>query len=119
MSGKAPEDDDRGTEAQGASEAELEARRNALAANLAGRRKRSRLFGDDDGEQPRTGYGLAVKISSEFIAGVTVGAILGFGFDRYFETAPWGMIVFLMLGFAAGVLNVLRAVGKVARPPKI
>jgi F0F1-type ATP synthase assembly protein I len=29
------------------------------------------------------------------------------------------MIVFLMLGFAAGVLNVLRAVGKVAERPKI
>lgn len=62
------------------------------------------------------GYGLAVKLSSEFIAAVFVGAVLGYLIDKYAGSAPWGMIVFLLLGFAAGVLNVLRSVGTVESP---
>ncbi len=55
-----------------------------------------------------------MKLSSEFIAGVVVGAALGWFIDRFAGTSPWGLIVFLLLGFAAGVLNVLRSAGKVA-----
>ncbi|MEJ1157816.1 AtpZ/AtpI family protein [Prosthecomicrobium sp. N25] len=68
-------------------------------------------------ERPRsssTGYALAVRLGSEFIAAVLVGAGIGWSFDRFAGTAPFGMIVFLLLGFAAGVLNVLRAQGVVA-----
>ncbi len=57
-----------------------------------------------------------MKISSEFIAAVAVGAMLGYLIDRFVGTAPWGMIVFLLLGFCAAILNVLRAVGMVATP---
>jgi ATP synthase protein I len=46
---------------------------------------------------------------------VIVGALLGYLFDRFAGTAPWGMIVFLLLGFCAGVLNVLRSTGAVAQ----
>ena len=55
-----------------------------------------------------------MKLSSEFIAGIAVGAGLGWMIDRLAGTSPWGLVVFLLLGFAAGVLNVLRSVGKVA-----
>ena len=61
-----------------------------------------------------TGYGQAMKLSSEFIAGVAVGAGLGWVIDRLAGTSPWGLIVFLLLGFGAGVLNVLRSAGMVA-----
>ncbi|MEL6504022.1 MAG: AtpZ/AtpI family protein [Pseudomonadota bacterium] len=57
----------------------------------------------------------ALKLSSEFIAGVVVGGALGFGFDSLLGTSPWGLIVFLLLGFAAAVLNVMRAAGFVAQ----
>jgi ATP synthase protein I len=43
------------------------------------------------------------------IAGVVVGAVLGWGFDRLLSTSPFGFIVFFLLGFAAGVVNVVRA----------
>lgn len=119
MSDKAPRDDEGRKGAPASSDAELQARRSALEAGIAGRKERSGLAGDEGGRQSRSGYGLAVKVSSEFIAGIAVGAILGFGTDRFFETSPFGLIVFLMLGFAAGVLNVLRALGKVAKPPKL
>ncbi|GAA0592577.1 AtpZ/AtpI family protein [Paenochrobactrum glaciei] len=56
----------------------------------------------------------AMKISSEFIAGIVVGALIGWSIDQVAATSPWGLIIFLMLGFAAGVLNVLRVTGKVA-----
>lgn len=55
------------------------------------------------------GMGLALRLASEFIAGILVGAGLGWLVDRLLGTSPWGLIVLLMLGFAAGVLNVIRA----------
>ena len=50
-------------------------------------------------------------MSSEFAAAVLVGAILGWGMDALAGTSPFGLIVFLLLGFAAGVLNVIRSSG--------
>ena len=60
------------------------------------------------------GYGQAMKLSSEFVAGIAVGAGIGWLLDSVAGTSPWGLIIFLLLGFAAGVLNVLRAAGVVA-----
>ncbi len=51
-----------------------------------------------------------LRLSSELIAGVVVGAVIGWGFDRLLSTSPWGLIVFFLRGFAAGVLNVVRSV---------
>jgi ATP synthase protein I len=51
------------------------------------------------------------RLSTELVAGVLVGAGLGWLIDRWLGTVPWGMIVFLLLGFAAGVVNVIRAAG--------
>jgi ATP synthase protein I len=42
---------------------------------------------------------------------VLVGAGLGWLIDRLLGISPWGLIVFLLLGFAAGVLNVMRSAG--------
>jgi ATP synthase protein I len=50
-----------------------------------------------------------LRLSSELIAGVLVGAVLGWGFDRLLSTSPFGFIAFFLLGFAAGVVNVVRA----------
>ena len=54
------------------------------------------------------------RLSTEFVAGVVVGAAIGWLLDRWLGISPWGMIVFLLLGFAAGVLNVMRAAGVAA-----
>jgi len=93
---------------------DLERRRLELEASLATRRP-ERLEGKDDAKAgSAAGYGQALKLSSEFIAGVVVGAGLGWIIDRQAGTSPWGLIVFLLLGFGAGVLNVLRSAGAVA-----
>ncbi|WP_297326422.1 AtpZ/AtpI family protein [uncultured Bartonella sp.] len=60
------------------------------------------------------GMAQAVRLSSEFLAGVFVGVVLGLGIDQLAGTSPWGLIVFLFLGFSAGVLNILRSVGAVS-----
>jgi ATP synthase protein I len=58
-----------------------------------------------------SGLGQALRLSSEFIAAIIVGGALGWAADRWLGTSPWGMILLLMLGFAAGVMNVMRASG--------
>ena len=99
-------------------EESLEERREHLGAELAKVRSEAREdeSRDEKAEQSRKGYAQAMKLSSEFISAIIVGAILGYLFDRFVGTAPWGMVVFLLLGFCAGVLNVLRSAGMVTTP---
>ncbi len=92
---------------------DLERRRRALEASLDTKRP-SRSGMESARAGGKTGYGQALKLSSEFIAGIAVGAGLGWVIDRYAGTSPWGLIIFLLLGFGAGVLNVLRSAGMVA-----
>jgi ATP synthase protein I len=65
------------------------------------------------------GMTLAFRLGAEFVAGVLVGAGLGWGVDYLFGTAPWGMIVLLLFGFGAGIFNMMRAAGEMGRkkPP--
>jgi ATP synthase protein I len=110
--------DEAKTGRQSGEASDLENRRKALDAALAARNE-----AEGEGSRGRetgggTGFASALKMSSEFIAGVLVGAGIGYLIDRLAGTAPWGMIVFLLLGFVAGVLNVLRSAGLVAEPEK-
>jgi ATP synthase protein I len=64
-----------------------------------------------DGAARASAMARGFRLSSELIAGVVVGAALGWGIDRMLSTSPWGMIVFVLLGFTAGVVNVVRSAG--------
>ncbi|MCF6321845.1 MAG: AtpZ/AtpI family protein [Rhizobiaceae bacterium] len=53
----------------------------------------------------------AIRLSTEFVVAILVGIGIGWTIDRFFGTAPWAMIIFLPLGFFAGVRNIMRASG--------
>lgn len=58
------------------------------------------------------GLSYALRIGTELVAAIGIGLGIGYGLDSVLNTKPAFMIVFLMLGGAAGVLNVYkRAVG--------
>lgn len=65
--------------------------------------------------QGATGYAKGYRLASEFVAGTLVGGLVGYGIDWLFGTLPFGLIVFLLLGFGAGILNMARAANRV--PP--
>jgi ATP synthase protein I len=67
----------------------------------------------------RPGFAMALRLGADFVAGVVVGAAIGWGFDKLLGTSPWGLTVFLLLGFAAGLLSVLRSAGLMAKRPGI
>ena len=53
--------------------------------------------------------GIAFKMSTELVAAVLVGTIIGFIFDNWFGTKPWLILTFFFVGVIAGVLNVIRS----------
>lgn len=58
---------------------------------------------------PGSAMGLAFRVGVELVAGVAVGAGIGYALDRWLGTGPWLMIVFFFLGAAGGMMNVFRA----------
>lgn len=66
---------------------------------------------------PPGGLAAALRLSSELIAGVVVGGGLGYFFDRALGTSPFGLIVLILIGFAAGTINLIRAASRRTEPP--
>jgi ATP synthase protein I len=52
--------------------------------------------------------GQAFRIVAELVVGVAVGGFVGYTLDRWLGATPWLLVVGLMLGFAAGLMNVVR-----------
>ena len=53
--------------------------------------------------------GAAFKLSTELVAAVAVGTIIGFIFDKTFGTTPWFILIFFFVGVVAGITNVIRS----------
>ena len=95
-------------------EAALSARLQRLGDRL-GQTRPSRTSETGPGQPADTSaFARGIRLSSELVGGVILGAAIGWLIDRWLGTSPWGLIIFLLLGFAAGVLNVMRAAGVVA-----
>ena len=110
-----------GSRDQSSDEAALSARLGSLDHRLSAiegsRKVRTDQSGNeqDAAQAKASAMAMGLRLSSELVAGVLVGAALGWGFDRLLSTSPWGLIVFLLLGFTAGVINVMRAAGVMAK----
>ncbi len=99
---------------RGESDRETEAIKRRLH-DLEGRVRDARErhgTGPKEAEARGAAMGQAVKLSTEMIAGVAVGGFIGWWLDRVFGTAPFLMVLFLLLGGAAGIVNVVRSAQK-------
>jgi ATP synthase protein I len=102
---------DRTPENRPSDEADLAARLKRLGAALGHDRPTSAEAEPDGPTVDVSGFARGFRLSTELIAGVVVGAAIGWALDRWLGISPWGLIVFLLLGFAAGVVNLMRAAG--------
>ncbi len=95
-----------------AEEAALSARLQRLGERLARQHEADRKSEAGSGSKSDpSALARGFRLSTELVAGVLVGAFIGWALDRWLGISPWGMIVFLLLGFAAGVVNVVRSAG--------
>ena len=58
---------------------------------------------------PGSAMAFGLRLSSAFVGSVLVGAAIGWGIDHLLPTSPWGLIGFLLIGFAAGLVNLIKA----------
>ena len=59
--------------------------------------------------QNSSSIGAAFKLSTELVAAVAVGTIIGFILDKTFGTKPWLIIIFFFVGVVAGIINVVKS----------
>ena len=83
-------------------------RLDALGHELAGAQARHHKAPVSAPQGQGAALGQALRLGVELVAGVAVGGFIGWAFDRWFGTAPLMMVVFLGLGAAAGIVNVMR-----------
>jgi ATP synthase protein I len=81
---------------------------NKLDARLKTARGKTDTESAPRGRGTQSGLGQGLRIGIEMVVSVAVGAGIGYFIDNWAETTPLFMIVFLFLGFAAGIMNVLR-----------
>lgn len=75
----------------------------------AAREREQSTQGTGRGERVKpSGLGLGMRIGVELVAAVAVGVVIGLGLDYWLGTRPWLMVLFMLLGGAAGVMNVQR-----------
>ncbi len=56
----------------------------------------------------------AWRMVIELVAGLGIGSAMGYGLDRLFGTIPLFLVVFLLLGLAAGVKTMLASAQEIA-----
>ena len=62
-----------------------------------------------DADMRGRGMAYGMRMAAELVGAVIVGGAIGWGLDRWLGSTPWLFLLFFVLGFAAGVLNVVRA----------
>ncbi|HTJ01295.1 MAG TPA: AtpZ/AtpI family protein [Methylovirgula sp.] len=93
-------------------DAALRARLDTLSSRLDARQKDAGTDEDSVADLSGSSLGKAMnlgfRVLAEFVAAVGVGTLIGWQLDAWFHTGPILLIVFLILGTAAGFLNIYR-----------
>ena len=66
---------------------------------------------EDYHSQAHTGW----RMVTELVAGLLIGFCIGYGLDSLFGTLPIFLVLFVLLGFAAGVKTMLRSAQDIQR----
>lgn len=114
------------TESRGTKRPSSDGKPGPLTTDLAERIKRAQREADVPGDaeiasanRDMTGLSRGLRLGSEFIAAILVGVGIGYLLDLWLNTSPWLLLVMVLVGFAAGVLNVVRSASEMNRaaPP--
>jgi ATP synthase protein I len=58
-------------------------------------------------------YGM--RVGTDLVSGVAVGTAFGYGVDQFFGSLPFGMIIGMLLGLAAGIKLMMETAARAAR----
>jgi ATP synthase protein I len=90
-------------------DARLSALEQRIAAAKAGRAEKPHQ------EQHYSQAQLAWRMVIELVAGLGIGFGIGYGLDRFFDTLPIFLILFVFFGLAAGVKTMLRSAAEIQK----
>lgn len=76
-------------------------------------KKLDKATGKDHGDQTeqsrKNGIGIAMRMGSEFVVAVLIGGAMGWYLDEWLGSTPFMLFLFILFGFAAGTMNIIRA----------
>ena len=81
---------------------------DTLSTRLKIAKKKANKNSFTNNKKNGSSLGTALKLSTEMVAAVFVGTIIGFILDNWFDSKPWLTIIFFFVGAAAGILNVIK-----------
>lgn len=87
-------------------------RSEALGKRLGDVKGRRQPVQTEDERARGKAFGSAFHFAAEMVVGVGVGGFIGWVLDRWLGTTPWLLVVFVALGFAAAMMNIIRAAQK-------
>lgn len=70
--------------------------------------RQNQSAGSPKGVNGQTSMSRALRAATDLVAAVAVGVFMGYWIDRWLDTKPFGMIIMLFLGFAAGLLSIYK-----------
>ena len=97
-----------------AEEMDRKARMDALERKLDERRVKDEPKRHQD--EHHSQVQMAWRMVIELVVGLGIGFGIGFGLDKVFGTTPWLMIIFVLLGFAAGIKTMMRSAKEMTPP---
>lgn len=71
--------------------------------------REAEITAQEDRAMRGRGMAYGLRMSSELVAAILVGGFIGYMLDQWLGTTPWLFLLFFVLGFAAGIVNVTKA----------